>query len=128
MSQIKALLNGIAFHQGDTQWYGLSAIPEGAKQINKKFVAASEVSGATHSACGSYTMYEMPEGVVLEVHKRSVLNHTFDVNLNGGKALDEAVILPPKDHNPTIIEKGIYYSSPQTRFDPYEGFNTKVRD
>jgi len=41
-------------HQGDTQWFSLSEIPNDAIKVEKQFIAASERSNSFHALFGDY--------------------------------------------------------------------------
>lgn len=110
-------------HQGDTQWYSLDSIPQNAKKVDKQFIAASERSGSFHALFGNYDMYEVEDGFVLDVHEECILNHSLERDL--GITMDEAKILPKKDHRHSILPKGKFFVGIQQRFDPLS--NTKKR-
>lgn len=117
----------VAFHQGDTQWFGLEAIPANAKKVEKQFVAASERSGSFHALCGDYDMYEVENGFVVDVKSECILNHSLQEHLATG-SLDEVKTLPKKDHRHTVVEKGIYFTGIQQRFDPLAATKERVKD
>jgi hypothetical protein len=120
---------GNAIHQGDTQWFELNSIPLNAKKIEKQFVAASERSGSFHALFGDYEMYEVENGFVVDCKEECVLNHSLQEVLKGtGVSLNEAKVLPKKDHRHTIVPKGIHFVGIQQRFDPLAGRKVKVRD
>ena len=105
-------------HQGDTQWFLIDGIPQGAKKIAKAFVAASEQSGSVHVLCGDYDMYEAEGKSILHVKSPCVLNHTFRTNL-ADNAIDRPVELPTKDRRSSVIPAGIYFAGIQRRYDPF---------
>jgi hypothetical protein len=114
-------------HQGDTQWYGINSIPQSAKLLKKQFIAASEISGNVHALSGNYDMYEYEDGFVIDVKEDSILNHT-DKNLLDENNWNTPVKLSPRDHNPSTIEKGIYFVGIQRKFNPLSKFMEKVKD
>jgi hypothetical protein len=114
-------------HQGDTQWYRIDRIPETAKRVEKQFIAKSERTGNVHALSGKYTMYEHEDGYVIDVLEDCVLNHT-EINLLNGETWDVPVVLPKRDHNPSTIEKGVYYVGIQRSFNPLSKSMEKVRD
>lgn len=117
------------FHQGDTQWFQIASIPEGAKKVEKQFIAHSERSGSVHALFGNYDMYELEDGFVIEAHEDCILNHSLKSLLEGtGVTLDDAKVLPKKDHRHSVIPKGIHFVGIQQRFDPLKGVKEKVRD
>ena len=121
--------NGVAQHQGDTQWFGIKAIPSNAKKVSKQFIAASERSGSFHALFGNYDMYEVENGFVIEAYEECILNHSLKEVLEGtGVTLDNAKVLPKKDHRHSVIGKGIYYVGIQQRFDPLEGLKKRIID
>lgn len=116
-------------HQGDTQWFGINAIPASAKKVQKQFIAASERSGSFHALFGNYDMYEVEDGFVIDAKEECILNHSLQSVLKGtGVTLDEAKVLEKKDHRHTIIPKGIHYVGIQQRFDPLSGTKKRVQD
>ena len=118
------------FHQGDTQWFGITAIPSDAKKLEKKqYVAASEKSGSFHGLFGNYEMYEYGSGFIVDVKEECILNHSLQEVLKGtGVSLDTKEVLPPKDHRHTVVPKGIYFSGIQQKFDPLKGLKEKNAD
>lgn len=125
----KTEFTGVSLHQGDTQWFGIKAIPTNAKKINKQFVAASERSGSFHALFGNYDMYEVDNGFVIEAHDECILNHSLKEVLEGtGVTLDNAKVLPKKDHRHTVVPAGKYFVGIQQRFDPLEGLKKRVVD
>ena len=116
-------------HQGDTQWYLLDSIPEGAKKVEKQFIAASERSGSFHALFGNYDMYETDGGFVIDAKDDCVLNHSLQQELDKiNNNMDEAKILPKKDHRHSIIPRGKYIVGIQNRFDPMENIKKRVID
>lgn len=113
-------------HQGDTQWFKASAIPSDAKKVEKQFIAASERSGNVHALTGSYDMYEVDGGHVIECYGTCVLNHTGKESLEGN--WDKSVELPVRDHRSSEITKGIYFVGIQQRFDPLSASKKRVID
>jgi len=117
------------FHQGDSQFFGINAVPKGAKKIEKKYIAASERSGSFHALFGNYDMYEHEEGFVIEAHEECILNHSLQSLLQGtGVSLDKAQVIDKKDHRHSVIPKGVYFVGIQQRFDPLEGIKKRVQD
>ena len=115
-------------HQGDTQWFQLDSIPENAKKIEKKFIAASERSGSFHALFGNYDMYEVEDGFVIEAHEDCILNHSLQKELTDIN-MDIAIDLPRKDHRKSILKKGtIAFVGIQNRFDPMENIKKRVID
>lgn len=116
-------------HQGDTQWFKLeSGIPKSAKKVDKRFIAESERTGSRHALLGNYEMYEVEgvDGFVIDVKDECVLNHCLKSELDAiNNNLDDAKILPKKDHRHSVIAPGQYVVGIQNRFDPLE--NTKKR-
>lgn len=116
-------------HQGDSQFYVITEIPVNAKPINKQYIAASERSGSFHALFGNYDMYEIEDGFVLDVKEECVLNHSLETELSKfGITMNNAQILPKKDHRHTILPKGIYAVGIQQRFDPMENIKKRVID
>lgn len=113
-------------HQGDTQWFSVDSIPADAKKVEKQFIAASERTGNVHALTGSYEMYEIEGGHVIECLGECVLNHTSKDSLAGN--WDRAVELPVRDHRSSVIPKGIYFVGIQQRFDPLAGLKKRVID
>lgn len=111
------LFTGKAFHQGDTQWFLLTALPTNAKQIDKTFVAKSERSGNAHALFGDYEMFTVDdvEGFFVKVGpKGATLNHTgyehfTPENFGTNKTL------PKRDHDKTIFTEGVYFVGIQVR-------------
>jgi hypothetical protein len=89
-------------HQGDTQWFEISEVPAGAKPMEKQFIAASERSGSFHALFGDYDQYEVDGGIVIQTKGECVLNHSLKEHL-GNVTMDEAKVLPKKDHRHSII-------------------------
>jgi hypothetical protein len=120
---------GQNFHQGDTEWFGITQIPANAKRIEKRFIAASERSGSFHALFGNYDLYEVDGGFVVEAHEDCILNHSLQKELEAvNSSLDVAKVLPKKDHRHSIVPKGIHFVGIQNRFDPLEGFRKQVKD
>lgn len=120
---------GQALHQGDTQFFGLNSLPTGLQKIEKQFIAASEQSGSFHALFGEYDMYQAEDGFVLDCKEDCILNHSLESLLkNSGVSLNEAKVLPKKDHRHSIIPKGIHFVGIQQRFDPLSGMKKKVED
>jgi hypothetical protein len=118
-----------SMHQGDTQWFGLETLPKNAKKVDKQFVAASERSGSFHALFGEYDQYEVEEGFVIDAKEECILNHSLQEVLKGtGVSLDEAKVLPKKDHRHTVVPKGIYFVGIQQRFDPLSAIKKRVID
>jgi hypothetical protein len=117
------------FHQGDTQWFGITKVPKNAKKIEKQFVAASERSGSFHALFGNYDMYEVENGFVIDAKEDCILNHSLKKDLEGsGVSLSESKVLPKKDHRHTNVPKGIYFVGIQQRFDPLDNMKRRVID
>lgn len=114
-------------HQGDCQFAQIESLPSGLKRINKQFIAASERSGSFHALFGNYEQYETDDGFVLDVKEDCILNHSLQELLKD-VSMDNAKVLPKKDHRHTVIEKGVYFVGIQTRFDPMEGIKKRVID
>jgi hypothetical protein len=120
---------GNSQHQGDTQWFELSEIPANAKKVEKQFVAASEQSGSFHALFGNYDMYEVEEGFIIDAKEDCIINHSLKEVLEGaGISMEEAKVLPKKDHRHSTLTKGIHFVGIQQRFDPLEGIKKVVRD
>ena len=125
----KLNFTNVSLHQGDTQWFGLTNIPESAKKVEKQFVAASERSGSFHALFGNYDMYEYESGFIVEAKEKCIINHSLKEVLEGtGVSFDEAKVLPKKDHRHSVLPKGIYFVGIQQRFDPLEGIKKRVID
>jgi len=117
------------FHQGDTQWFQVTTIPQNAVKVNKQFIAHSERSGSVHALFGNYDMYEVEDGFVIDAKEECILNHLIkSIMEEQGITMDIAEVLPKKDHRHTIIPKGIHFVGIQQRFDPLRGMKEKVRD
>jgi hypothetical protein len=120
---------GKAQHQGDTQWYEIDSIPKNAKKVEKQFIAASERSGSFHALFGNYDLYEVEEGFIVDAKEECIINHSLKEVLQGtGVTLNEAKVLPKKDHRHSVLPKGIHFVGIQQRFDPLEGIKKKVKD
>ncbi len=120
---------GKNLHQGDCQFFEINSIPQNAKKIEKQFIAASEKSGSLHALFGNYDMYELEDGFVIDAKEDCIINHSLKEVLNGtGVTLNEAKILPKKDHRHSILEKGIHFVGIQQRFDPLSATKKKVQD
>lgn len=116
-------------HQGDCQFYQVESIPANAKKVEKQFIAASERSGSFHALFGSYDMYEVEGGFVIDAHEECILNHSLERDLKGsGVSLSEAKVLPKKDHRHTVLPAGKYIVGIQQRFDPMEAIKKRVID
>jgi hypothetical protein len=114
-------------HQGDVQLYKISEIPKNAKKIDKQFIAASERSGSFHALFGNYNQYEVEDGFVLECKEDCILNHSLQASLTG-TSMEDAKVLPKKDHRHSVIKKGLYYAGIQNKFNPLKGFMERVID
>lgn len=120
---------GKNFHQGDSEFFQLSSLPNGLKKIEKQYIAASERSGSFHALFGVYDMYEHESGFVLDVKEECILNHSLEQVLKGaGISLSTPDVLPKKDHRHTVVEPGIYFVGIQQRFDPLENAKKRVID
>ena len=123
--------NNFRAHQGDTQWFGLDEIPAAAKKIEKQFLAESERSGSMHALFGEYDQYEVEDGFIIDTRAAKedcILNHTLKQHLQG-HSMDDAKILPKKDHRHTNVPAGgIYYVGIHQRFDPLSASKERVRD
>ena len=112
------------FHQGDSQFFGIAKVPNGAKKIEKRYIAASKRSGSFHALFGNYE-----DGLVIEAHDECILNHSLQSLLQGtGVTLDKAQVIEKKDHRHSVIPKGVYYVGIQQRFDPLSGIKKRVQD
>lgn len=115
--------------QGDTQFYTIDSIPVNAKKVEKQFIAASERSGSFHCLFGNYDMYETDNGFIIDAHEECILNHSLESELKGsGVSLNEAKVLPKKDHRHTGLPAGKYIVGIQNRFDPMEAIKKRVID
>ncbi len=120
---------GNNIHQGDVQFFGITSIPSNAKKIEKQFVAASERSGSFHALFGNYDMYELEDGFVIDAKEDCIINHSLKEVLEGsGVSLEEAKVLPKKDHRHSVLPKGIHFVGIQNRFDPLAGIKKRVID
>jgi hypothetical protein len=126
----KLKFEGTNFHQGDSQFFKLEALPKGLKKIEKRYIAASERSGSFHALFGKYDMYELEDGgVVVDVQEECILNHSLKEVLQGtGVTLSDATVLQKKDHRHTVIAPGVYYVDIQQRFDPLANAKKRVID
>ncbi|MFN3428263.1 MAG: hypothetical protein ACK41G_11915 [Candidatus Thermochlorobacter sp.] len=124
--------NGVAFHQGDVQIYGVKSLPENAKKIRKSFFAKSEKSGHVHALCGNYELFEDPEvpgSFYVRVYgEGAVLNHTHGSRLNEPMFFDKLCLTEVADHKPTFFKPGIYRVGIQRRVDPYAGVWRRLYD
>lgn len=119
-----------AAHQGDVQFFSLGEVPKDAKKINKTFIAKSEKSGHAHALCGSYEMYELPNGtghIVVVGHDGCTLNHTGYQNLTK-EYWDKNESLPIADHKPTFLAPGTYFVGIQKRKKHFSKVWEKVKD
>jgi hypothetical protein len=120
---------GKSQHQGDCQFFQIESLPKGLKKVEKQFIAASERSGSFHALFGNYDMYEAEDGFILDCKEDCILNHSLESLLKGtGVTLNEAKVLPKKDHRHSIVPKGIHFVGIQQRFDPLAGMKEKVKD
>lgn len=125
----KTEFTGKNLMQGDTQWFEMTSIPTDAKKIEKQFIAASERSGSFHALFGNYDMYELEDGFVVDAKEDCILNHSLQEILKScDVSLDEAKVLPKKDHRHSILPKGIHFVGIQQKFDPLAGIKKKVID
>lgn len=116
-------------HQGDTQWFTIDEIPKEAKKVEKQFIAASERSGSFHALFGNYDIYELDDVFVIDAKEECILNHSLEKELEKiNNNLDDAKILPKKDHRHSVIPKGKYIVGIQNRFDPLENMKKRVID
>ena len=121
-------------HQGDTQWFAIDTIPANAKKVEKQFIAASERSGSFHALFGNYDMYAVDEadptqGFIIDAKEECILNHSLEKELRGtGVSLENASVLPKKDHRHSVIPAGKYVVGIQNRFDPLENLKKRVID
>ncbi len=116
-------------HQGDVEFFEITEIPSTAKKIEKQFVAASERSGSFHALFGNYDMYELEDGFVIDAKEDCIINHSLKEILEGsGVSLEEAKVLPKKDHRHSVLPKGIHFVGIQNRFDPLAGIKKRVID
>ena len=117
-------------HQGDTQWFAIDQIPEDAQLTEKQFIAESERSGSMHALFGNYDMYtvEGKDGYIIDVKEECILTHSLQSELDKVADMDEAKVLPKKDHRHATIAPGKYFVGVQNRFDPMAGFREKVQD
>lgn len=115
--------------QGDSQFYVIDAIPANAKKVEKQYIAASERSGSFHALFGDYDMYEVENGFVIDARQECILNHSLERDLAAsGVSLNEAKVLPKKDHRHTVLPAGKYIVGIQNRFDPMEAIKKRVID
>lgn len=117
---------GNNFHQGDTQWFSLAQIPTSAKKVEKQFIAASERSGSFHALFGDYDQYEVDGGFVIEAKGECILNHSLQEHLPSN--MDNAKVLPKKDHRHSTVAPGVYFVGIHQRFDPLKGYYEEVKD
>lgn len=116
-------------HQGDTQIFSIDSIPANAKKVHKQYIAASERSGSFHALFGNYDMYETEGGFMIDAKDDCVLNHSLETILQqNGISMEEAKVLPKKDHRHSILPKGKYIIGIQNRFDPLENIKKRVID
>lgn len=125
------ILNGVRdAHHGDVQYFSCSKLPEGAVEIEKTFIAKSEVSGHSHVACGDYKMFDYQGRTFIAVGEDgATMNHIPNGLLNVKGFTD----VPQKeakglDHGNDVLPKGIYFVGIQQRVDPYKGTWEKVKD
>lgn len=119
-------------HQGDVQTFEIKEIPKSAKKINKQFLAKSERSGSLHGLFGDYDLYEIEKdgeiGYCVDAKGELVLNHTLESNLKG-VTMDDAKVLPKKDHRHSIIPAGTkLFIGIQRRADPLTASFKRVSD
>lgn len=120
---------GFNFHQGDVQGYGINGIPQGAKKVDKQFIAASERSGSFHALFGNYDMYEHGGGFVIDAKEDCILNHSLESELRGsGVSMNEAKEIAKKDHRATKVPKGVYFTGIQQRFNPLSAMRERNKD
>jgi len=121
---------GTAFHQGDTQWFELDALPEGVTRVEKQFIAKSERSGHAHALCGDYEMFtkEGVDGFFIKVGTDGcTLNHTGYANLTP-EYWDRNAQLPVADHKPTVFKQGTYFVGIQRRKKHFSKTWEEVKD
>ena len=130
------MFTGRNFHQGDTQWFEIDALPQQANEIDKQFIAKSEKTGHAHALCGDYKMFSLAntEGFFIEVGEGgATLNHTAQSNLTD-EYWDLNKVLDIADHRPTVFKKGVYYVGIQKRKKQFakrtekRGYQFKFRD
>lgn len=115
-------------HHGDVQYYSLSKLPEGAVEIEKSFIAKSEISGHSHAVCGDYKMFELDGRRFLAVGEDgATMNHVSNSMLTK-EYFDENVQVKGHDHGPDTLAPGIYFVGIQNKIDPYKGTFERVRD
>ena len=126
----KLEFTGNNLHQGDTQWFELKNLPTELKKVEKQYIAASERSGSFHALCGKYDMYETEGGFIVDAKEDCVINHSLEEVLKetGVGFMDDAKVLPKKDHRHSVLKKGIYFTGIQNRFDPLAGQKKRVQD
>jgi len=130
MKTTKQLINGdFQAHQGDVQIFSMSAVPSGAKKIEKTFIAKSEKSGHAHALCGDYELYELKDGghAIVVGSNGCTLNHTGYQNLTP-EYWDKNKVMPVADHKPTKLSPGTYYVGIQKRKKHFSKVFEKVRD
>ncbi len=115
-------------HQGDTQWFEIQEVPAGAKPVEKQFIAASERSGSFHALFGDYEQYEVEGGIVVKTNSECVLNHSLKEHL-GNVTMDDARVLPKKDHRHSIIPGGkTFFVGIHRKADPLSASFKRVID
>lgn len=122
--------NKFSAHQGDVQIFAIDSLPEGAKKIEKTFIAKSEKSGHAHAMCGDYDLYELPAGaghIVVVGSDGCTLNHTGYHNLTP-EYWDKNHVMPVADHRPTNLAPGTYYVGIQKRKKHFSKVFEKVKD
>ena len=115
-------------HQGDAQWFEIAEVPAEAKPVAKQFIAASERTGSFHALFGDYEQFEVENGVVIKTNSECVLNHSLKEHL-GTATMDEAKILPKKDHRHSIIPGGkTFFVGIHRKADPLSASFKRVID
>ena len=118
-------------HQGDVEIFSIDSLPSNVKTLPKTFFAKSEKSGHCHALCGDYKLMEtsdIPEAFLVEVGSDgATLNHTGLHNLTN-EYWDKNQVTEIADHQPTVLEKGLYVIGIQQRKQHFKKQWERVQD
>lgn len=114
-------------HQGDVQFASLEKLPKGAKKISSKPIALGEHSGHEHILTGDVQMFELNGKLYAAVGSDgAMLQHVHESKFNGDYKTKK--VIEKADHNPILLEKGVYEFFIQNAYNPYAKIMEKVID
>lgn len=121
----KQLVRG---HQGDVQFKQVSNLPAGAKKVTNRPIAYGEHSGHQHVLTGDVEMFEIDGNLVAVVGGDGArLQHIHESKMTT-VAWSSIVELEKADHNPHLLEAGIYEFYIQNAYNPYSKLMGQVID